>query len=179
MNKLYKGLKTAVIYGASPIVANVYKHLTENGIEVIAFIDNFKTGNFLDKLIIKPENLNKYKSDGYFVATQILDLILFFIEDLKKYVSEESIYISLDMNLLLNVQANIDNYYYLFEENEFLNKYLKNFNKYFESYKYFINLNKIDKDSIYKKILTKSQIPNNIKILESFKVHPKNQYSYP
>lgn len=179
MNKLYQGVKTAVIYGASPIGANVYKHLTENGIDVIAFIDNFKTDNFLDKPIIKPENLKKYKSDGYFVATQNLYLILLFIEDLKKYVNEESIYISLNMDLLLNIQINVDNYSYLFEENEFLNEYLKNFNRYFESYKYFINLNKIDKDSIYAKILTKSQEPNYIKILKSFKVHLKNQYSYP
>ena len=179
MNKLYKGLKTAVVYGASPIGANVYKHLVENGIEVVAFIDNFKTGSFLDKPIIKPENINKYKSDGYFVATQILDLILFFIEDLKKYVNEETIYISLNMNLLLNIQDNIDNYSYLFEENEFLNKYLKNFNKYFEIYKYFINLSKVDNECIYVKILTKSKEPDFIKILETFKVHPKNHYSYP
>ena len=54
---LYEGIKTAIIYGAGKGGAITYQHLVENGIEVIAFIDDFKSGEYFGKPIYhKPEH---------------------------------------------------------------------------------------------------------------------------
>lgn len=177
MNKIYTEVKTAIIYGANSIGANVHDHLNEDGINVVAFIDNLKKGSYLQKPIIKPEDLDKYKSDGYFISVRSLDLLLLFIKDLRKYAHEESIYVSLNMHLLLNFKNNVEKYLYLYEENDFLNNYIKNFYKYFNDYKYFISLNKID--NIYKKILAKTINSNYLVKKLSFKMPLKNIYSYP
>jgi hypothetical protein len=66
---LCEGIKTAIIYGAGKGGAITYEHLVENGIEVIAFIDDFKSGEYFGKPIIKLEDLNKYKADAYFIGT--------------------------------------------------------------------------------------------------------------
>ena len=71
---LYKGIKTAIIYGAGKGGALTYEHLVENGVEVIAFIDDFKTGEYFGKPIIKLEDLDKYKADAYFIGTAESDL---------------------------------------------------------------------------------------------------------
>ncbi|MFP3158717.1 MAG: hypothetical protein RXR65_02970 [Hydrogenobaculum sp.] len=48
---LYEGIKTAIIYGAGKGGAITYQHLVENGIEVIAFIDDFKSGEYFGNLL--------------------------------------------------------------------------------------------------------------------------------
>ena len=61
MSDKYQDIKTAIIYGAGSGGAKTYEHLTEEGIEVVAFIDDFKTGEYFGKPIIKLKDLDFVK----------------------------------------------------------------------------------------------------------------------
>lgn len=92
---LYEGIKTAIIYGAGKGGAITYQHLVENGIEVIAFIDDFKSGEYFGKPIIKLEDLNKYKADAYFIGTaESVKKIKDWAEKLSRFVDRGKIMVS-------------------------------------------------------------------------------------
>ncbi len=93
---LYEGIKTAIIYGAGKGGALTYEHLTQNGVEVAAFIDDFKTGEYFGKPIIKLEDIKNYDVDGYFVGTaENTDKIWDWVQKLEKVgICSKKIFIS-------------------------------------------------------------------------------------
>jgi len=148
---LYEGIKTAIIYGAGKGGALTYKHLLENGVEVIAFIDDFKTGEYFGKPIIKLEDLDKYKADGYFIGTaESIKKILDWASKLEYYVDKERILYSnipaCDKNgnttakIFFSPPEYIDNHLNLFEDNDFKRDLIKYFNKIKQKNKFFISI---------------------------------------
>ena len=126
---LYEGIKTAIIYGAGKGGAITYEHLVENGIEVIAFIDDFKSGEYSGKPIIKLEDLNKYKADAYFIGTaESVKKIKDWAEKLSRFVDMGKVMVSnipscdrFGNKALNNMspQYDIELYTDIFEENDF------------------------------------------------------------
>jgi hypothetical protein len=136
---LYEGIKTAIIYGAGKGGAITYQHLVENGIEVIAFIDDFKSGEYFGKPIIKLEDLNKYKADAYFIGTaESLKKIKDWAEKLSRFVDRGKIMVSnipsCDRfgNKALNNMSpphDIKLYTDIFEENDFKRELIEHFDE--------------------------------------------------
>jgi FkbM family methyltransferase len=135
---LYEGIKTAIIYGAGKGGAITYQHLVENGIEVIAFIDDFKSGEYFGKPIIKLEDLNKYKADAYFIGTaENVKKIFDWASKLEHYVDKERILYSpipaCDKNgnkmEFFSPPKCIDDYINLFEDNDFKKDLIEHFDE--------------------------------------------------
>ena len=140
MSDKYQDIKTAIIYGAGSGGAKAYEHLTEEGIEVIAFIDDFKTGEYFGKPIIKLKDLEHYKVDAYFIGTAYsVSRIFDYIEKLKSMGISDDIYISFVIPAptpiydLSKPPYDIEKYFYLFEDNEykrFLERFWKDIIRY-------------------------------------------------
>ncbi len=173
---LYEDIKTAIIYGAGKGGALTYEHLTQNGVEVVAFIDDFKTGEYFGKPIIKLEDIKNYEVDVYFVGTaQNMDFILKWsqnILDMNKYAN---VYISgiipvCDSSgnkltdyteIIATPPSNPKQYLNLFEENDFI----KDFDWYLDFVK--------DSDNKFYKLDN-----NNFQKLKKYTTVPKKYYSY-
>ena len=166
---LYEGIKTAIIYGAGKGGAITYQHLVENGIEVIAFIDDFKNGEYFGKPIIKLEDLNKYKADAYFIGTaENVKKIFDWASKLEHYVDKERILYSLisacDKNgnkiEIFSPPKCIDDYINLFEDNDFKKDLINNFNdiKFYNTNikKSFIQIENIELLSLFLKYKAKA-----------------------
>jgi hypothetical protein len=161
---LYEGIKTAIIYGAGKGGAITYQHLVENGIEVIAFIDDFKNGEHFGKPIIKLEDLNKYKADAYFIGTaENVKKIKDWAEKLSRFVDRGKIMVSNvpasdrfgNRNLtIMSPPYNIKLYTDIFEENDFKRDLIEHFDEIKEINKTisqrFISFEEVDKLLIFK-----------------------------
>ncbi|AEF19956.1 MULTISPECIES: FkbM family methyltransferase [unclassified Hydrogenobaculum] len=135
---LYKSIKTAIIYGAGKGGAITYQHLVENGIEVIAFIDDFKSGEYFGKPIIKLEDLNKYKADAYFIGTaESIKKIKDWVEKLSRFVDRGKIMVSNvpasdrfgNRITTMSPPHDIKLYTDIFEENDFKRDLIEHFDE--------------------------------------------------
>jgi len=137
---LYEGIKTAIIYGAGKGGAITYEHLVENGIEVIAFIDDFKSGEYFGKPIIKLEDLNKYKADAYFIGTaESLKKIKDWAEKLSRFVDMGKIMVSnvpgcdrfgnRTLGIMFSPPHDIKLYTDIFEDNDFKRELITHFDE--------------------------------------------------
>jgi len=137
---LYEGIKTAIIYGAGKGGAITYQHLVENGIEVIAFIDDFKSGEYFGKPIIKLEDLNKYKADAYFIGTaESVKKIKDWAEKLSRFVDMGKIMVSnvpgcdrfgnRILATMMSPPHDIKLYTDIFEENDFKRDLIEHFDE--------------------------------------------------
>ncbi len=172
MTNQYEGIKTAIIYGAGSGGEKTFNHLKEHGIEVMAFIDDFKEGEYLGKPIIKLYDLDKYEADGYFVGTAIHCRIFQYFDRLKNKVKEDTIYMSFYIPAPSYEDAitrippeNYKDFLYIFEDNDF-KYYLK------ESYNFCLHT----LDKLQKKFIKYADIHNYHPFLE---LDQHRSYSYP
>ncbi|GAB6079005.1 FkbM family methyltransferase [Hydrogenobaculum acidophilum] len=181
---LYEGIKTAIIYGAGKGGALTYEHLTKNGIEVVAFIDDFKTGEYLGKPIIKLDDIKNYNVDGYFVGTaKSMGLILRWAKNILDMYKDANVYISsiiplcdshgnklTDYPEVIPVPPlNPKQYLSLFEENDFI----KDFDWYLDFIVY--NLNFIGYDRFHRL----DKFYDMEKLNKYYNPECKKYYSYP
>lgn len=103
MTNPYKGIKTAIICGANFEGEKIFNQLKEHGIEVIAFIDDFKEGKYLGKPIIKFDDLYKYKADEYFGSSHSMERMKHYYESLlNQDIESNKIRLSLNFDSVLS-----------------------------------------------------------------------------